>query len=46
MNTYKVKVTDTITVELTAKQFADLHDRLTKVYNEHYEAISYEINKE
>lgn len=39
MNTYKVKVTDTVTVELTAKQFADLHDRLTKAYNEHYDDI-------
>ena len=39
-NMYTIKINDTVTVELTGKELADLHERLTTVYNENYDAIT------
>jgi hypothetical protein len=41
MKTYQIEI-DGVTINLTAKQVAKLHDDLTKIYNEHYEEITAE----
>lgn len=37
---HTIKVNDTVTLHLTAKEVDDLHDRLTTLYNDNYEQIS------
>ncbi len=34
------------TLELTPKQFVELHDKMTTMYNENYDLISEEANAE
>ena len=44
MKTYPIKITDTVTVELTAEQFMKLHDDLTDFYNENFDELTSEDN--
>lgn len=49
MKTYEVHIPTTngpMTVELTAQQFSDFHEKLTEQYNWNYEDIEAEINKD
>lgn len=39
MKTYPIKVHGTVTLQLTGEEVADLHDRLTTLYNENYDEI-------
>ena len=39
-----LKLNDILTVEMTAKEFTDLHDDLTTFYNENYDELTSEDN--
>jgi hypothetical protein len=40
-NTHRIEIIkDGVHAELTAKQFTDLHDRMTTYYNENYEELT------
>lgn len=40
-NTHKIEIIEGgVQAELTAKQFTDLHDRMTDYYNAHYQELT------
>jgi hypothetical protein len=40
-NTHRIEIIkDGVQAELTAKQFTDLHDRMTDYYNTHYQELT------
>lgn len=41
---YKIQITPNVSVELTGKELANLHEQLTTIYNLNYEAIELELN--
>jgi hypothetical protein len=40
MKNHIIKIKEGLTMELSAKEFTDLHDRLTTYYNDNYEELT------
>ena len=40
MTQHIIKIREGLTMELSAKEFTDLHDRMTDYYNSHYEELT------
>ena len=40
MKGHIIRIKEGLTMELTAQQFTDLHERLTTYYNENYEELT------
>lgn len=46
MKLHTIRIAENVVIELTAREFTDLHDRLTDYYNDNYELISREASND